>query len=121
MLKFDLNETDGIVSLVPEGPLAASDFDALRAVVDPYIERTGGLRGLVIEADPFPGWDGFAGLTAHLRFVREHQRLVRRVAVVSDGAVLSHLPQLASHFLAAELRHFPKAEHADALDWVRSA
>jgi hypothetical protein len=58
MLQFDLNEPDGIVTLAPEGPLTAGDFDALGAVVDPYIERTGGLRGLVISADPFPGWNG---------------------------------------------------------------
>ncbi len=121
MVKFDLNEADGIVSLTPEGPLAATDFKALRALVDPYIERTGGLRGLIIEAEAFPGWEGFAGLTAHLRFVRDHHHLIRRVAVVSDGAVLSHLPQLASHFLAAEVRHFAKAEQPDALAWVRAA
>jgi hypothetical protein len=60
-------------------------------------------------------------LTAHLRFVRNHQRLIRRVAVVSDGAVLSYLPRLVNHFLAADLRHFPKEEHTDALHWVRSA
>jgi hypothetical protein len=101
--------------------LAAGDFEALRSEVDPFIERTGGLRGLVIEAEVFPGWDGFAGLTAHLRFVRDHHRLIRRVAVVSDSALLSHLPQLAGHFVAAEVRHFPKAKRAGALDWVRSA
>jgi len=100
--------------------LAASDFDALSAEVNPFIERAGGLRGLLIEAEVFPGWNGFSGLTAHLRFVRDHHRSIRRVAVVSDNALLSHLPQLASHFVAAEVRHFPKAERAAALDWLRT-
>jgi len=121
MIQHQLDQTDGILIVTPQGPLAASDFEALRAEVDPFIERTGGLRGLVIEAETFPGWDGFAGLTAHLRFVRDHHRLIKRVAVVSDSALLSHLPQLASHFVAAEVRHFPEAERAAALDWVRSA
>ena len=70
----------------------------------------------MVEAELFPGRQGFAGRTAHLRFVREHQRLIRRVAVVSDGALLSRLARLASHFVTAEVRHF-----AEALDWLRSA
>jgi hypothetical protein len=40
---------------------------------------------------------------------------------VSDNAVLSHLPQLASHFVAAEVRNFPEAHRAEALDWIQSA
>jgi hypothetical protein len=75
----------------------------------------------MIEAAAFPGWEGFAGLTAHLRLVRDHHRVLRRVAVVSDSAVLSHLPQLARHFVAAEVRHFPGAERPEALNWLRAA
>jgi hypothetical protein len=41
--------------------------------------------------------------------------------VVSDSPVLSHLPQLASHFVAAEVRHFPQGERAGALAWLREA
>jgi hypothetical protein len=41
--------------------------------------------------------------------------------VVSDSPVLSHLPQLASHFVAAAVRHFPEAERAGALAWLREA
>jgi hypothetical protein len=104
MVKHELDQTDGVLPVAPEGPLAAEDFAELMAEVDPYIECTGGLRGLLIEAEAFPGWDGFGGLLAHLRFVRDHHRLIRRLAVVSDSAVLSHLPQLASHFVAADVR-----------------
>ena len=80
MVKHDLDQTDGILTVAPEGPLAAEDFAELMAEVDPYIECTGGLRGLLIETEAFPGWDGFGGLLAHLRFVRDHHRLIRRVA-----------------------------------------
>jgi hypothetical protein len=120
MIQHHLDEAEGILTVMPQGPFAAGDFEALRAEVDPFIERVGALRGLVIEAEAFPGWDGFSGLTAHPRFVRDHHRLIRRVAVVSDSAVLSHLPRLASHFVAAEVRHFDEAQRAEALDWIRS-
>ena len=121
MIHHQLDETDSVLTVAPRGPLAADDFKALAAEVDPFIERTGGLRGLLLEAPAFPGWEGFGGLTAHLRFVRDHHRLIRRVAVVSDSPVLSHLPQLASHFVAAEVRHFPQGERAGALAWLREA
>jgi len=121
MIQHELNEDDGILMVAAQGPLERDDFQALSAEVDPFIERSGGMRGLLIEAEAFPGWDGFSGLTAHLRFVRDHHRLIRRVAVVSDSPVLSHLPQLAKHFVAAEVRHFPRTQWSDALDWLRSA
>jgi hypothetical protein len=121
MIHHQLDETDSILTVAPRGPLAADDFKALAAEVDPFIERTGGLRGLLLEAPAFPGWEGFGGLTAHRRFVRDHHRLIRRVAVVSDSPVLSHLPQLASHFVAAEVRRFPQGERAGALAWLREA
>jgi hypothetical protein len=121
MIQHHLDEAEGILTVMPQGPFAAGDFEALRAEVDPFIERVGALRGLVIEAEAFPGWDGFSGLTAHPRFVRDHHRLIRRVAVVSDSAVLSHLPQLTSRFVAAVARHFAKVEREGTLDWVRSA
>jgi hypothetical protein len=121
MMQHELNEDDGILLVAPQGPLEAEDFQAVAAEVDPYIERTGGLRGLLVEAVAFPGWDGFSGLTAHLRFVRDHHRSIRRVAVVSDSPVLSYLPQLAEHFVAAEVRHFPRTEWNGALDWLRLA
>ncbi len=121
MLKFQLDETEGILVISPQGSLATEDFQALSAEVDTYLERTGSLRGPLIETEPFPGWEEFSGLTAHLRFVRDHHRSVRRVALVSDGAVISHLPRLASHFVAAEVRHFPVSERDCARAWLLAA
>jgi hypothetical protein len=75
----------------------------------------------MLEAPAFPGWEGFGGLIAHLRFDRDHHRLIRRVAVVSDSPVLSQLPQLASHCVAAKVRRFPQAQRARALARLREA
>jgi len=121
MMNLQLDETEGILVIFPQGPLATEDFQALSAEVDSYLERTGSLRGLLIETESFPGWKGFPGLAAHLRFVRDHHRAVRRVALVSDGAVISYLPGLASHFVAAEMRHFPAAERDCARAWPLAA
>jgi hypothetical protein len=75
----------------------------------------------MIVADRFPGWDSFGALVGHIRFVREHHRRVRRIAAVSDGAILSVLPALARHFVQAEVRHFPFAERDAAMQWLKQA
>jgi SpoIIAA-like len=73
----------------------------------------------VIEAQSFPGWENFAGLVSHLRFVRDHHRKIQRVAVISDSKVLSVAPHLVKHFVAAEIKQFPAKERQAALDWAR--
>lgn len=121
MIEAKLFREEGVVEVLPSGALKAVDFEQLAALVDPFIEAKGELKGLMIVADRFPGWDSLGALIGHVRFVREHQKLVRRVATVSDGATLTILPLLAKHFVKAEVRHFPFAERDAAMDWLRQA
>ena len=120
MLDHELRREEGLLVIRPRGPLQADDFTALATVVDPYIEAHGKLRGIMLEASSFPGWDSFAALASHLRFVRDHHRLVGKIAAVSDSPVFSVAPQLASHFVKAEIRHFPVKDRDAALAWLRA-
>jgi hypothetical protein len=121
MIQHELLREQGILILKPEGALRAEDFTALAGVVDPYIEQHGELKGLMLEAQSFPGWEDFAALLSHLRFVRDHHRRVRRIALVSDSPLLSLGPKLATHFVSAELRNFGAAERAAALEWIQAS
>ena len=106
--------------VAPSEPLAAADFAALARAIDPYIERAGPLRGLLVHARRFPGWRNVPAMLAHFRFVRDHHRRIRRVAVVTDDRVLSALPSLVRHFVAAEVEHFPAAAMDEAMGWLES-
>ncbi|MEM7435747.1 MAG: STAS/SEC14 domain-containing protein [Myxococcota bacterium] len=117
-LRFELIKAKGVLVLEPKGELEAGDFERVGAEVDPYIAESGGLQGLMIVAEHFPGWDDFTALTSHLRFVREHHRQIRRIAFVTDDRLLSVLPRISAQFLVAESRAFPMAERDDALLWV---
>ena len=119
MLTHELLRDEGILILRPQGALQASDFTLLASVVDPYIQERGGLRGIMVNALSFPGWDSFGAMVSHLRFVRDHHRLVAKIAAVSDSAVLSAAPQLAKHFVKADVRHFAANDRATALAWLR--
>lgn len=118
-LDFELDEAAGVLVLRPRDELEAGDFERVEAAIDPYIRRAGALRGLVVVAEEFPGWDNFAAMTAHFRFVREHHDKVRRVAIVTSSRFLAVLPRIAKRFTAADVRHFEPGDYEQALAWVR--
>ena len=120
MIHHELLRARGILIVKPDGRLSAEDFASVAATVDPYLEQNGTLRGLLLEAPSFPGWQDFAGLLSHLRFVRDHHRKIRRIAVVSDSAFLSVAPKVANHFVSAELKTFEAGARDAALAWIES-
>ena len=120
MIEHSLDMKSGVLTLHPREALDVDDFAELSQVVDPYILEHGGLTGVVIEAPAFPGWDSFAAMAAHFRFVRDHQKAVRKVAVVTDSPVGSALEHLASHFVSAKIQHFRATDSQAARTWVMS-
>jgi hypothetical protein len=119
MVEFDLLKADGILILRPRDRLEAADFERVARAVDPYIEANGKLHGLLLDAEAFPGWRDFAALIAHFRFVRDHHRNIEKVAVVSDSSFLSVAPTFATHFVKADVRHFPRSQRDEAVTWLR--
>ena len=84
----------------------------------PYIEKSGDLAGLIIEAPKFPGWESLGAMAAHIRFVRDHHKRIRKIGLVTDSALGTVAERLASHFVSAEIRHFSAAKLEAAKQWV---
>ena len=57
-------------------------------------------------------------MAAHVRFVRDHHKHIKKVGVVTDSALGKVAEQLASHFVAAEIRHFSAGELEAAKQWM---
>jgi hypothetical protein len=119
MLDPNLDREEAVLHLRPKGRLNKTDFEQLAILVDPFIEERGGLRGLIIETAAFPGWRDFPAMIAHLRFVREHHAAIARVALVTDSLVADFAEHLASHFVAAQIKHFRLKELGAARAWIR--
>ncbi|HWT53590.1 MAG TPA: STAS/SEC14 domain-containing protein [Rhodocyclaceae bacterium] len=118
MIGFSLDTDLGILYLRPTGPLTSDDFKQLAEAVDPWIEEAGQLHALIIEPESFPGWDSFGALVSHFRFVRDHHKKIRKVAIVTDSAAGDIAEQFASHFVAAEIKHFSAGQREAAKQWA---
>ena len=118
MLDYMLDETNSVLHVRPTGPLQENDFEALSQAVDPFIDRTGGLNGLLIEVVHFPGWTNVAAATCNFRFVRDHHRKIKKVAIVTDSLLGEDAEHIASHFVAAIIKHFPYGHLDEAKTWV---
>lgn len=101
-------------------PLRTQDFDALALTADTWLETHTELAGVVIHVREFPGWENVGSLFRHVRFVRDHHRKVRKVALAADSRLAGLAPHLANHFIHAEVRRFGYDELDDAVAWAAS-
>ena len=120
MIEHNLDTAHSILFVRPTSALQQDDFAQLAKTVDPFIEKTGDLAGLIIETQSFPGWDSLGAMAAHFRFVRDHHKHVKKVAVVTDAALGTVAEKLASHFVSAKIRHFGAGEVEAARRWIMS-
>lgn len=120
MLSVEIDEVNGLAILEPDGPLTKGDFESAAKVIDPYIENTDQFNGIIIHTEFFPGWDSFAALASHLRFVKEHHKKISRVAISTNSVIGNFSEAVASHFMNAEIKLFSYQELEQAKDWIIS-
>jgi hypothetical protein len=46
---------------------------------------------------------------------------VKKIAAVTESGFLSIMPQVAKHFVKAEVRHFDYTDMDAALNWLKTA
>jgi hypothetical protein len=118
-LSYRLLPERGVLVVEPHGRLRAEDFDALDVAADSWIESAdGALRGLVVHAREFPGWENLGSFLRHVRFVRDHHRKIRRVALAVDSTVARIAPALVDHFVQAEVKQFSADDLEPAIVWA---
>ena len=118
MIEHTLDKVHSVLYVRPQSKLKQGDFVQLAETVDPHIEERGSLAGLIIETTAFPGWESLGAMASHFRFVRDHHKYIKKIGVVTDSALGNVAEHLASHFVAAEIRHFPAEELEAAKQWV---
>ncbi|MCC7327737.1 MAG: STAS/SEC14 domain-containing protein [Burkholderiales bacterium] len=119
MLDYTIMQPEGILVLEPTSRLKKEDFVRLSASVDAYLAEHDDLGGVLIHSESFPGWESLAGLAAHIRFVRDHQQKIQRLALVTNSPVAPVAEALAKYFIAAEIKRFAFADYDQALAWLK--
>jgi hypothetical protein len=118
MIEHILDREHSTLHVKPHGPLEKNDFEKLAETVDPFINETGGLAGLIIETHKFPGWKNFGAMVKHFKFVRDHHKKIKKVAVVTDSALGDAAEHIAAHFVSAKIKHFQSKNLAEAKAWI---
>ena len=118
MIEYNLDTEHSILHVQPKSAIEQDDFVKLAKAVDPHIEATGGLAGLIIETPSFPGWKSFGAMVNQFRFVRDHHKRIKRIGVVTDSHLGDVAEHLTSHFVSAEIRHFPAGQIEAARQWI---
>ena len=118
MLNVELDKATGIAILRPDGALSQNDFESAASIIDPYIETSGKLKGLIISVKTFPGWKSFDSLLKHFKFVKAHHRKVLHVAFVTDSVLGDFAEKIAEQFVSAEIKHFAFDELGKAQNWI---
>lgn len=118
MIEFKLDPKTAILTIHPRSALDENDFVELGQAVDPEIEKHGDLSGLVLDASHFPGWDSFGALVKHIKFIRDHHKHVKKIAVVTDSHMGDVAEHITSHFVSAEIKHFKAGQNKQAEEWI---
>ena len=118
MLHITLDEQHIIATLEPDGPLSKDDFQSASAIIDPFIETSGHLNGLIIHTKSFPGWDSFQAMHSHMTFVKEHHKKVPRIAFVTDSVISNLAETIGTHFVSADIKSFGYADMDKARAWI---
>lgn len=118
MLNVIMDKENKTVILEPHEALSQEDFENVAKEIDPYIEAYGGLKGIIIYSETFPGWDSFSAFVLHLKFVHNHHKKVAKLALVTDFTGADVAKSIAQHFVHAEIKHFPFSDMESAKQWI---
>ena len=117
-MKIEIVSKENLFVISPEGTITEDDIEQLVESVNGYINTYDKVPSLVIVATNAPTWESFEALKSHIKFVRERQRIVPKVAFVTDSRLLSIAHPLADVFTSAKIRRFKAEALDDALNWA---
>jgi len=119
MIKFHIDETVLYIKVL--GKIEKGDFDDnLKKSVDHLISEYGKIRGILIDASDFEGWEDFPALMEHIGFIQELNEDVYRVAIIGNQTWQKLLPTIAGLFVEPVIKRFEPGHGKEAEDWIKT-
>jgi hypothetical protein len=116
MLNYELDRAQSILIVKPVGPLESRDFEKLVGEVDPYISEKGQLNGLMSLRQILSGMGEFRSLPIAYEIRQEPSSENQKDRGRNRKWFSSIMPQVANHFVQAEIRHFDYDDKDAALN-----
>ena len=117
-MKIEIKEKENLFVISPEGKISKDDIERLVGKMNSYINERDRVPSLVIVTESAPMWESFDALKSHISFIHERQKIVPKVAFVTDSVLLSLAHPLADVFTGAKIRRFKTDALDDALNWA---
>lgn len=118
MIDVEIRRSENVIVARPEGRISAEDFRSFASTIDGYINEHDAVPRLVFRLDELPNWKDADAMLAHFHLVKDHHKVIPRVAVVSDSSLLALLRPLVDQFTGARVRRFPADALDDAINWA---
>lgn len=118
MIDIEIKRAENVFVLKPEGSISAGDFRSVATTIDEYINDHDAVPRLVFQLGQLPLWQDLDAMAAHFHLVRDHHKVIPRVAVVTDNALLALLRPVIDVFTGAKVRRFPSDALDDAINWA---
>ncbi|MFK7881532.1 STAS/SEC14 domain-containing protein [Roseobacter sp.] len=117
-MKIEIKEKENLFVLLPEEKISKRDIERLVEEMNSYINEHDRVPSLVVVTANVPKWESFDALKSHISFIHERQKIVPKVAFVTDSVLLSLAHPLADVFTGAKIRRFKADALDDALNWA---
>ena len=118
MIQTSFDKSDTIAILELDTKLTKADFKQVNATINKHLNSNGILAGIIVYTQTFSEWDTFEALLDRLKFINDHHKWTKYVALVSDSEVIGFPESVISHFVHAETHAFPYSNIADARRWI---
>ncbi len=121
MLELSILEPEGIIEIKAESAITTEDIANLNKEANGYLADHARIHGVLISAKSFPGWESFSAFADHVKFIRDENKNVDRLALVTDSHVVEVAEGIAKVFVKAEIKRFRYAEYEEAVRWLKPA
>jgi len=118
MIKVDYDETVLYIKVL--GKIEKGDFENhVKKPADHILNEYGKIRGILIDASDFEGWEDFPALMEHIGFIKDMNHDVYRVAIIGDATWQKLLPSIANLFLEPVVKRFDPKHGQEAEEWIK--
>ena len=105
------------LKIVAPGKLKADDFHQIAPQIDSLIRQHGKIR-LLIDASGFNGWENIAAFENHAGFIKNHQKKIERIAVITAHEWQHWLIGAVRIFVHPEVRAYDESHASEDLQWI---